>query len=200
MAESVREVELRIAKAGTDGFEAQKKVLSEQIAEAENGFILLNQLLENVNGAIELGRADLDRAEELRKKGLNRQMDVSSLQGALSGVEARQLEVLTNISQARKDMGLLKSRLRPSFAGTSSRRSGRASDAQCQFSHLPCRAPDSGGTARFDCEPDCRRIGQEQRGRIRLYDPARYRRGRNRNAGDCDKHPGACRCARGQNS
>ena len=84
LAESVREVELRIAKAETDGFEAQKKVLSEQIAEAENGFILLNQLLENVNGAIELGRADLERAEELRKQGLNRQTDVSNLQRALS--------------------------------------------------------------------------------------------------------------------
>jgi exopolysaccharide production protein ExoF len=110
LAESVREVELQIAKAETDGFEAQKKVLSEQIAEAENGFILLSQLLENVNGSIELGRADLQRAEDLRKQGLNRQTDVSNLQRALSQAEARQLEVLTNISQARKDMGLLKSR------------------------------------------------------------------------------------------
>jgi protein involved in polysaccharide export with SLBB domain len=111
LAESVREVEGRIAKANTEGFSAQRTVLSEQIAEAEQQMVLLNQLLENVNGTIEIGKGDVARAQELRKRGINTQSDVSNVQRELSQTEARQLEVLTNLSQARRDMGLLKSRL-----------------------------------------------------------------------------------------
>ena len=111
LADSVREVELRIAKADNDGFSAQQTVLQEQIAEAEKGMVLLNQLLENVNGTIELAQGDLDRSQELNKRGLNTKSDVSNLQRRLSEEEGRQLEVLNNISQGRRDIGLLKSRL-----------------------------------------------------------------------------------------
>jgi protein involved in polysaccharide export with SLBB domain len=111
LAESIREVERRIAKADTEGFSAQRTVLSEQIAEAEQQMVLLNQLLENVNGTIEIGKGDVERAQELRKRGINTQSDVSNVQRELSQTQARQLEVLTNLSQARRDMGLLKSRL-----------------------------------------------------------------------------------------
>jgi hypothetical protein len=111
LADSIREVERRIAKADTEGFSAQRTVLSEQIAEAEQQMVLLNQLLENVNGTIEIGKGDLERAQELRKRGINTQSDVSNVQRELSLTQARQLEVLTNLSQARRDMGLLKSRL-----------------------------------------------------------------------------------------
>ena len=111
LAESVREVEGRIVKADTEGFAAQKTVLSEEIAAGEQQLVLLNQLLENVNGTIEIAKGDLERSQELRKRGINTQSDVSNVQRSLSQEEARQLEVLTNISQARRDIGVLKSRL-----------------------------------------------------------------------------------------
>ncbi|TGQ42017.1 hypothetical protein EN859_011510 [Mesorhizobium sp. M00.F.Ca.ET.216.01.1.1] len=111
LAESVREVERRIAKADTEGFAAQKAVLSAQIAEAEQGLLLLNQLLENANETIKIGQADVERAQELRKRGINTQTDVSNVQRIMSQEEDHQLQVLTNISQARRDIGLLKSRL-----------------------------------------------------------------------------------------
>lgn len=111
LADSIRGVELRIAKANADGFSAQKTVLEEQIAEAEKGMVLLNQLLENVSGTIDLAQANLGRAEELQKKGLNTKTDLANLQRQLSDAQARQLEVLTNMSQSRRDIGLLKSRL-----------------------------------------------------------------------------------------
>jgi exopolysaccharide production protein ExoF len=111
LAESVREVELRIAKADAEGFAAQQAVLSEQIAAAESGLKLLDQLLEKVSGTVELSRGDVERAKELRKRGLNTQTDVSNFQRQLTGEESRQLEVLSQLSNARKDIGLLKSRL-----------------------------------------------------------------------------------------
>ena len=63
LAESVREVEARIAKADTEGFAAQQDGPIEQIAAAEKGLELLDQLLEKVNGTIELAEGDLERAK-----------------------------------------------------------------------------------------------------------------------------------------
>jgi protein involved in polysaccharide export with SLBB domain len=111
LAQSVREVELRIAKADADGFAAQQEVLSKQIKESEGGLTLLDQLLEKVNGTVELSRGDVERAKELRRRGLNTQTDVSNFQRQQAQEESRQLEVLSRLSEARKDVGLLKSRL-----------------------------------------------------------------------------------------
>jgi protein involved in polysaccharide export with SLBB domain len=110
-AEIVTDVELRIARANTEGFAAQQSVLNEQIAEAEEGLKLLNRLLENIDEIIALARGDLKRGESLQKKGLNTQSNVSVVQRQLAEQEGRQLQVLADISEARSNIGLLKSRL-----------------------------------------------------------------------------------------
>ncbi len=111
VANSVRAVEKQIARASAEGFAAQEKVLKEQIAEAERGQALYTELLKNVSEGIELSRGDLDRAQGLRKRGLNTQTDVSNLQRAASAEEARQLQVLASISDSRREMGMLRSKL-----------------------------------------------------------------------------------------
>ena len=111
LAGSIRDVEQRIADANLRSIEAQKITLSADIAESEQGLKLLDDLLENVNAAIKLSNADLDRAKDLRKKGLSVQSDVSSIQRQVSSEEARQLQVLSNISSAKRDVAMLRSRL-----------------------------------------------------------------------------------------
>lgn len=111
LASSVRGVESRIAEANLRSFETQKTTLSEDIAESERGLKLLDDLLANANDAVELAKSDLARAKELRKKGLSVQTDVSNIQRQVSAEQARQLQVLSNISTARRDVALLKSRL-----------------------------------------------------------------------------------------
>ncbi|WP_274628684.1 polysaccharide biosynthesis/export family protein [Arvimicrobium flavum] len=111
LAESVLKVEQRIAKANTDSFTAQQAVLSEQIADAEKGLALLEELLKNVEKVIEIAQSDLKRTETLRKQGLNTQANISDRQRQLAQEEARQLQVLASLSNGRTNIGVLKSRL-----------------------------------------------------------------------------------------
>lgn len=110
-AETVTDVELRIAKANTEGFAAQQAVLNEQIAGAEEEFKLLQRLLENIDQIKGLAREDLKRGESLKKKGFNSQSNVSTAQRQLAEQEGRELQVLTDMSDVRSNIGLLKSRL-----------------------------------------------------------------------------------------
>ena len=109
LAESILEVEQRIATASTEGFAAQKSVLDEQIKEAEQGLSLLNKVLENVDKIIEISQSDLKRAETLRKQGLNTETNISNSQRALAEQQGRQLQIMASLSQSRRDIGLLKS-------------------------------------------------------------------------------------------
>ena len=69
-AEPVREVQLRILTAAADSFTSQTALLNEQLAESERGFALLEELLKNATGNIDLARADLKRAQDLQQRGI----------------------------------------------------------------------------------------------------------------------------------
>jgi exopolysaccharide production protein ExoF len=111
VALSVRAVEARIAKASAEGFAAQEKVMKEQIVEAEKSQALYQDLLKNAGVAIELSRGDLERAQTLRKRGLNTQSDISNLQRQAAMEESRQLQTLASLSDSRRDLGMLRSKL-----------------------------------------------------------------------------------------
>ena len=110
-AEPVREVQLRILKAAADSYKSQTALLTEQLAESERGFALLEELLKNASGNIDLARADLKRAQDLQKRGIKTLTDVSNLMRQTSMEEARQLQILSDLSDARRGMGDLKSKL-----------------------------------------------------------------------------------------
>lgn len=110
-AQSILDVQLRILMAASDSFTSQTAVLTEQLAEAERGFALLEDLSKNAAGNIELSRADLKRAQELRARGIKTLTDVSNLMRQTSMEEARQLQILADLSDARRGIGELKSKL-----------------------------------------------------------------------------------------
>ena len=110
-AEPVREVQLRILTAAADSYNSQTAVLTEQLAESERGFALLEELLKNATGNIDLARADLKRAQDLQKRGIKTLTDVSNLMRQTSMEEARQLQILSDLSDARRGIGELKSKL-----------------------------------------------------------------------------------------
>lgn len=111
LADSILDVEQRIARAEMQGFAAQETVLGEQIQEAERGLSLLNKVLENVDRIIEIAQSDLARTETLRKKGLNTEANISNSQRALAEQQGRQLQIMASLSDGRRNIGLLKSRL-----------------------------------------------------------------------------------------
>ena len=110
-AESIRDVQLRILRAAADSYDSQTTLLTQQLAESERGFALLEELSKNATGNIELARADLKRAQDLQKRGIKTLTDVSNLSRQTSMEEARQLQILSDMSDARRGIGDLKSKL-----------------------------------------------------------------------------------------
>lgn len=110
-AEPLREVQLRILKAAADSYDSQTVLLTEQLAESERGFLLLEELSKNAAGNIDLARADLKRSQDLQKRGIKTLTDVSNLMRQTSMEEARQLQILSDLSDARRGIGELKSKL-----------------------------------------------------------------------------------------
>jgi protein involved in polysaccharide export with SLBB domain len=110
-AEPGREVQLRILTAAADSYTSQTALLTEQLAEAERGLALLQELSQNATGNIDLARADLKRAQDLQKRGIKTLTDVSNLMRQTSMEEARQLQILSDLSDARRGIGELKSKL-----------------------------------------------------------------------------------------
>jgi exopolysaccharide production protein ExoF len=110
-AEPVREVQLRILTAAADSYDSQTALLTEQLAESQRGFALLEELSKNATGNIDLARADLKRAQDLQKRGIKTLTDVSNLVRQTSMEEARQLQILSDLSDARREIGELKSKL-----------------------------------------------------------------------------------------
>ena len=110
-ADTIRDVQLRILTAAAESFTSETAVLTEQLAEAERGLALLNELLQNATGIIEFARADLKRAQDLQARGIKTLTDVSNLMRQTSMEEARQLQVLADLSEARRGIGELKSKL-----------------------------------------------------------------------------------------
>lgn len=111
VAETMRAVELRILESDRQGFAAQQAILVEGIAEAVRGQELLQALEGKVTQTIEFSRADLERGQGLQKRGIKTLTDVSNLERQLTMEEARQLQVLNDLSDGRRGIGTLKRQL-----------------------------------------------------------------------------------------
>lgn len=64
-----------------------------------------------VTQTIEFSRADLERGQGLQKRGIKTLTDVSNLERQLTMEEARQLQVLNDLSDGRRGIGTLKRQL-----------------------------------------------------------------------------------------
>jgi exopolysaccharide production protein ExoF len=111
VADTMRTVEQRILETDRSGFAIQRKVLVEGIAEAERGQEILTELDGKVTTSIEMSRADLERGRGLQQRGIKTLTDVSNLERQLNAEEARQLQVLSELSDGRQDLGTLKQQL-----------------------------------------------------------------------------------------
>ncbi|WP_342642049.1 polysaccharide biosynthesis/export family protein [Rhodoligotrophos ferricapiens] len=111
VAETMRAVELQILKNDLDGFAARTKILEQGIVEAERGLVLLQQLSEKISESVAFSQAELDRARKLQKQGIKTLNEVNTLERQRAADEVRQLQVLANMSDDRRALGLLKSQL-----------------------------------------------------------------------------------------
>ncbi|MCT7376931.1 polysaccharide biosynthesis/export family protein [Chelativorans salis] len=111
VAASLRGVELRILTAGNESFAMQEGVLMANLEDAQDEIALLEELGRKVERAVELSRADLERARELQRRGIQTLTEVSNVERQTAMEEIRQLQVLSDLSAARRNVGTLKSRL-----------------------------------------------------------------------------------------
>ncbi|ODT18797.1 MAG: hypothetical protein ABS35_22925 [Kaistia sp. SCN 65-12] len=111
VADTMRKVEQRLLETDRGGFEAQKAVLLEGVAEAERGQKLLKELEAKIDQSIELSRAELDRGRILQQRGIKTLTDISNLERQLNTAEARQLQVMSDASDGRRELGALKQQL-----------------------------------------------------------------------------------------
>ncbi|WP_170984617.1 polysaccharide biosynthesis/export family protein [Rhodoligotrophos defluvii] len=111
VAETLRQVEQQILARERDGFTERKQILTEGIAEAERGLVLLQKLAERSADSVAFTQSELERARKLQKQGIKTMNEVFSLERQLATDEARQLQVLANLSDDRRGIGLLRSQL-----------------------------------------------------------------------------------------
>ncbi|WP_265518349.1 polysaccharide biosynthesis/export family protein [Nitratireductor luteus] len=133
VAASLREVELRILRAGNESFAAQEEVLTANLEDAKDEIALLEELARKVERAVELTHADLERARELQRRGVQTLSEVSNIERQVATEEVRQLQVLSDLSAARRNVGTLKSRLADLMQ---QRRVGALVDLQTQNTNL----------------------------------------------------------------
>lgn len=108
VTDALREVELDILKSDAQTFETKRKMLVEGIAEAETGQTLLEGLSGKTAESLRFTREELDRAKALQQKGIKTINDVSNISRQLMLEEARELQVLTNLSDGRRGLLNLK--------------------------------------------------------------------------------------------
>ena len=165
-------VQLRILSAAADSFTSQTAVLTEQLAEAERGFALLQELSQNATGNIDLARADLKRAQDLQARGIKTLTDVSNLMRQTSMEEARQLQILADLSEARRGIGELKSKL----ADLAKTRTMEAlldlEKHSAELDQVSFVATGHRGAAHTDFHPDCRRTGKNKQVVLEFHDSA----------------------------
>ncbi|WP_084639962.1 polysaccharide biosynthesis/export family protein [Kaistia adipata] len=111
VADTMRKVEQRLLETDRSGFQAQKAVLVEGVAEAERGQELLKELGAKVNESIDMSRAELERGRILQQRGIKTLTDVTNLERQLNTAEARQLQVMSDASDGRRELGALKQQL-----------------------------------------------------------------------------------------
>jgi protein involved in polysaccharide export with SLBB domain len=110
-ANSQREVELNILRSDAANAKQQKELLVAGVAEAERGQKILDELATKTKDSIGFSRAERDRAKDLQAKGIKTVTEVSNVERQLMLEEARQLQVLANLSEGRRGLLVLRRQL-----------------------------------------------------------------------------------------
>ena len=111
MAQSQREVEINILRSDAANAKQQKELLVAGVAEAERGQKILDELAAKTKDSIGFSRAERDRAKDLQAKGIKTVTEVSNVERQLMLEEARQLQVLANLSEGRRGLLILRRQL-----------------------------------------------------------------------------------------
>lgn len=111
VAAGLRAVQLTILASDFDAYEAQRKVLEQGVAEAEKGQALFEELTAKTEKAVAFSRAELERTQALKEKGIKTLADVANVERQLTMEEARQLQVMASISDGRRGLLNLRQQL-----------------------------------------------------------------------------------------
>ncbi|TPW29013.1 polysaccharide biosynthesis/export family protein [Pararhizobium mangrovi] len=107
----LRDLANRILKSDESGIATKIAALDAQITSARRSTVLFEQLLKKVGTSADLTRSDLDRAKGLNKRGLNTLSQVSDIERQLGSEESRQLEVMGDLSNINREIGVLESEI-----------------------------------------------------------------------------------------
>lgn len=106
-----RAVADRLLKTDNAGVVAQVAEIKNQIASAGSSVELLQEVLAKVTKSADLTRADLERSKTLNQRGLNTLTQVSDIERELNSEEGRQLQVLSQLADTKRQIGALKSQM-----------------------------------------------------------------------------------------
>ena len=106
--ETAIEVEEQILKTDLATSKAQADILTQGIAETEQGLKILGELIEQQKQVLKSLSEDVVRASSLRERGLNTAADLSRTQRTESEEKARLLEIYSETSRSRRELGSLR--------------------------------------------------------------------------------------------
>lgn len=104
----VIEIEEQILKTDLDASKSQIQIISDGMIEGEAGIKILDELIAEQKQVVDNTQKDLDRADSLRQRALNTESDVSRAKSNASTERARLLEIYSEMSKSRRDLGSLK--------------------------------------------------------------------------------------------
>ena len=107
-SEAVVAIETRILQTDLANFKNQVTILTDGIGEAQNQMKLLDELALKQQEILETTKKDMERIATLKERGLNTASEVSRGERAETNEEARLLEIYSEMSQARRELGSLK--------------------------------------------------------------------------------------------
>jgi protein involved in polysaccharide export with SLBB domain len=104
----VIEIEERILKTDLITTQSQVEILTQGIVETQEGLKILAQLEEQQKEVVAMNEKDLGRVTALRKRELNTEADLSRAKTTTSNEKSRLLEIYTEMSNSRRELGKLK--------------------------------------------------------------------------------------------
>lgn len=106
--QGVIEIEERILKTDLITTESQVQILTQGIIETQEELKILVQLEEQQKEVVAMNEKDLGRVTALRKRELNTEADLSRSKTTTSGEKSRLLQIYTEMSNSRRELGKLK--------------------------------------------------------------------------------------------
>jgi exopolysaccharide production protein ExoF len=135
----LQRVEERTLAVEIAAFGQQKALSTEAIAEAEREHSLLEDLAENQRATIQFSRAELERFRGLQERGLTTSSEVGELEQHMTAEEGRLLQILAQISNARRGIATLKQALSELDEGRTQTHLAQLQERQVEIAKLQSR-------------------------------------------------------------